>query len=66
LFEKIAPKHQPQMTLPQSIARLKQGLESVGFADGNFRNSSLMRLRSLEQHMVNGTLKADLHWVRNN
>lgn len=65
LFEKLAPNHQPQIMLPQSVARLKHGLESMGFADGDFRNSSMMRLKSLEQHMANGTLGPDLQWVRN-
>jgi nucleoside-diphosphate-sugar epimerase len=65
LYESLAPDHQPKMKLSQSIARLKQGLEGVGFADGNFRNSTLMRLKSLEQHMTNGALRPDLYWARN-
>lgn len=65
LFRKLAPRHQPQTTLDQSIERLKDGLEAMSFTDKNFRASSFMRLKMLEQHMSDGTMQPDLRWTNN-
>jgi nucleoside-diphosphate-sugar epimerase len=64
LFKKLAPSHQPQMTLDQSIGFLRQGLQAMAFTDSNFRSSSYMRLKMLEQHMSDGELQPDLRWSR--
>ncbi len=61
-FAELAPKHQPQRTLAQSIAGLVEGLRSMGFADANFRNSELIRLRVLQDHIDAGRLSTDLFW----
>ncbi len=63
LFAELAPAHQPLMTLQASIARLKQGLEAMGFADPDFRASRYMRLKMLETHRTAGRLDADLRWT---
>jgi nucleoside-diphosphate-sugar epimerase len=63
LFAELAPAHRPQMTLPRSIERLKQGLEGMGFADADFRSSTYMRLKMLEAHRRAGRLDADLRWT---
>jgi nucleoside-diphosphate-sugar epimerase len=63
LFKQLAPRHQPQVTLDQSIARLEGGLQAMAFADSNFRSSTYMRLRMLEQHMSDGTLQPSLRWT---
>lgn len=47
LFEKLAPDHQPVVTLPDAIVDLKDGLERCGFKDPHFRSSNLIRLRTL-------------------
>ena len=62
LYRGLAPHHQPQVTLEQSISELKAGLEGIGFADADFRNSDFMRLKMLESHMANGRLSDDLRW----
>jgi nucleoside-diphosphate-sugar epimerase len=49
LFEKLAPQHQPQVSLPEAVEDLKNGLQSSGFNDKNFRQSDLVRLRSIQK-----------------
>lgn len=63
LYRTVAPNHLPQMTLPQSIARLRAGLEGMGFADRDFRNSQQVRLKVLERHIAAGRLMPDLRWA---
>lgn len=62
LFRQLAPRHQPQVTLDQSIRRLIDGLHAMQFSDSTFRNSTYMRLKMLEQHMSGGRLGPDLRW----
>lgn len=62
MYRRIAPDHQPQVTLSQSIAALREGLENMAFADPNFRNSDFMRLKMLEKHRAEDRLDADLRW----
>ena len=61
-FRELAPAHQPAIGLAQSIRRLRDGLSEMGFADRDFRNSQLMRLRSLSAHIDQGRVSADLRW----
>jgi nucleoside-diphosphate-sugar epimerase len=62
LFGKLAPDHQPQLKLVQSVENLRAGLRAVGFADKEFRSSSLVRLKALEKHIAEGLLSDDLRW----
>lgn len=62
LFKSLAPNHQPNTSLSDSIARLKAGLESIGFTNGDFRDSDFMRLKVLESHMSGNRLSEDLRW----
>ena len=62
LFRSLAPDSIPQVTLDQSIARLRDGLTAMGFKDKDFRSSPYMRLKTLESHMAAGCLGADLRW----
>jgi nucleoside-diphosphate-sugar epimerase len=62
LFCSLAKKHQPQVTLSQSIDMLTKGLRSMGFADADFRNSPYIRLKVLESHIAGGRLTPDLRW----
>jgi nucleoside-diphosphate-sugar epimerase len=64
LFLSLAPDHIPQVSLDQSITRLREGLDGMGFADKDFRNSHYMRLKTLERHIASGRLAADLRWLR--
>ena len=49
------------MTLP--VHELRTGLVSLGFADSEFRSSTFMRLKILENHIAAGRLSADLRWL---
>ncbi len=62
LYRRLAPQHLPQMDLRQTIADLKIGLERMGFADADFRNSSLMRLNVLSRLLERGLLNERLEW----
>ena len=63
LFKSLAPAHLPQISLDESIRRLREGLKVMGFADKDFRNSPYMRLKTLERHIAAGRLAADLRWM---
>lgn len=63
LFRKLAPDHQPQVSLVQAVQGLKQGLEAMGFRDTNFRQSPLIRLKTLSEHRERGRLNANFEWV---
>jgi len=63
LFKKMAPNHQPLMTLDDTILELKDGLDAMKFADANFRQSNFMRLRMLESHIQSGALTSNLEWT---
>lgn len=62
LFKRLAPNHQPLVTLDQSIAELKAGLLAMHFSDAHFRDSHLMRLKVLEHHIANDRLDEELRW----
>lgn len=61
LFGKLAPDHQPQYHLPETISDLINGLRDINFNDKNFRQSRLMRLfvvnEFLEKGFVDSTLR---------
>lgn len=61
-FAALAPQHVPQVTLAGSINALRQGLMSMGFADGDFRNSQHIRLKVLDAHIASGRLLPTLRW----
>jgi nucleoside-diphosphate-sugar epimerase len=63
LFKKLAPHHQPQVDLTSAIQGLKKGLQEMGFADGNFRNSQFMRLKVLTRFRECGVLDEQLRWA---
>ncbi|MGE3248582.1 MAG: NAD-dependent epimerase/dehydratase family protein [Beijerinckiaceae bacterium] len=63
LFRQLAPEHQPQTTLAQSLERLRKGLTDIDFADANFRESQLIRLKVLDNHMRAGRLSPDIRWT---
>jgi nucleoside-diphosphate-sugar epimerase len=63
-FKAMAPDHQPQVDLAQSIRELKEGLEAMNFNNQDFRNSQFMRLKVLNAHMDKNLLGKDLRWIR--
>jgi nucleoside-diphosphate-sugar epimerase len=62
LFARLAPEHQPVVTLERSIARLVQGLRAIGFADREFRSSGLIRLRTLAGLIESRQVSPELRW----
>lgn len=62
LYSSLATGYLPQVTLAQSIERLRAGLTDMGFTDANFRNSQAMRLKVLEAHIASGRLSEALRW----
>ena len=62
LYEKLAPNHQPQVDLTQSITELKNGLEKIQFSDHNFRDSEYIRLKVLSRLRKDGLLSENLEW----
>ncbi|HTV89709.1 MAG TPA: SDR family oxidoreductase [Stellaceae bacterium] len=63
LYRRLAPAHQPQSRLAQSVERLVAGLRRIGFADADFRNSQFVRLQMLDRHIAAGRLDARLRWL---
>ena len=63
-FRSLAPDHQPHVDLAASIANLVVGLRAIRFADRNFRDSPLVRLKMLANHLECGRLSPDLRWRR--
>ncbi|HWD20984.1 MAG TPA: SDR family oxidoreductase [Verrucomicrobiae bacterium] len=62
LFRQLAPKHQPIHSLDGTVRELRSGLEQLGFADANFRESRLIRLKMLNALKTSGSLTDDLYW----
>ncbi len=62
LFKKLAPNHQPKMSIKKSILSLKKGLENYKLETSEFRESNLMRLKSLEYLIRNNKIDKDLYW----
>lgn len=62
LFNKLAPDHQPIYDLNTTIKDLKENLEAINFSDSNFRESSLVRLKVLENLQANNYLNKNLEW----
>jgi hypothetical protein len=62
-FRQLAPDHQPRVSLPASIAGLRDGLTAIGFNDRDFRSSQFVRLKVLERLMDQGRLDNQLAWT---
>jgi nucleoside-diphosphate-sugar epimerase len=63
LFRKLAPDHQPQVSLNATIRGLREGLEAMNFRDANFRNTRFMRLKALSELQECGLITDRLEWV---
>jgi nucleoside-diphosphate-sugar epimerase len=62
LFRTLACDYQPEADLVTTILELRDGLEAIGFADKEFRNSAYMRLNVLKQFRSRGWLNDRLEW----
>jgi nucleoside-diphosphate-sugar epimerase len=63
LYASLAPRHTPKVTLAQSIRELVDGMRDMGFSDPNFRDSPLIRLKTLQGHIAAGRLHENLRWT---
>jgi nucleoside-diphosphate-sugar epimerase len=63
-FKTLAPNHQPAVSLIESIKELRDGLEAIGFKDGDFRNSRYMRLKVLTELQEKGLMDQKLQWIK--
>src|SRR6185436_14421844 len=64
LYERLAPKHQPEVGLLDAVRELKEGLQAMDFSDPNFRGSKYMRLEVLKGLREKGLLDSNLEWTR--
>jgi nucleoside-diphosphate-sugar epimerase len=62
LYRQLAPRHQPQVDLAEAIHGLRDGLETMGFRDANFRASPFVRLKVLSTLVGKGMLNQQLEW----
>jgi UDP-glucose 4-epimerase len=62
LYRRLAPLYQPEVSLIQSIDELVEGLKNMNFNDESFRLSEFMRLKIIENHIVEGRLNSSLFW----
>lgn len=60
LFASLAPEHQPRLQLADSVQRLKDGLQAIGFQNPDFRNSQQIRLKVLKGLLQAHELTTDL------
>jgi nucleoside-diphosphate-sugar epimerase len=63
LFRELAPDYQPQVDLAATVKELRDGLEAMGFTDGDFRNSRFIRLKVLTHLRNSGLLTEELEWA---
>jgi nucleoside-diphosphate-sugar epimerase len=63
-FRELAPKHQPQVDLIESILELKDGMERIHFKNAEFRDSDFMRLKHLKRLQSQGLIDRELRWVK--
>ncbi|WP_294393676.1 SDR family oxidoreductase [uncultured Sphingomonas sp.] len=64
LYARLAPDHQPRVTLEQSIQRLLHGLIASGHTSEPLLRAGATRLRALEEHLASGRLTGNLRWSR--
>lgn len=64
LFRRVAPDHQPQVRLEESIDRLIQHIRAGGPTFDGTRHGRFSRLHELGRLQEQGRLDAELRWVR--
>ena len=60
LYEQLAPNHQPQVSLADAVEDLKSGLQAMNFKDADFRQSHLIRLKTIQQLIDNKIVNEQL------
>ena len=62
-FARLAPDHQPQWTIEETIDDLTANLRALDFRDPAYREGGLIRLNALRRFMAAGALSNDLYWT---
>ena len=63
LFKKIAPDHQPQSSLNETIYELIKGITPIKHLIGeDFQSSNLIRLNTIKNHLNTDRLSPQLRW----
>ena len=63
LFARLAPRHQPAGTLPNTIAELAAALEGAGARQAGFARDRFVRLKTLLALKERGLLDAGMKWT---
>lgn len=64
MSRQVAPNHQPRVSLKDAVQELAANLAQVGGLSPEFRTSSRIRLRRLQELMAAGFLDEELRWRR--
>lgn len=64
LYEKLAIGYHAQVNLQAAVADLKAGLSGIGFADMNFRQSGLIRLKTIQQLIDQSIIDRNLSLIK--
>lgn len=62
LFRRLAPNHQPRISLQTAVRELCEGLKAMNFCDTNYRESQYMRIKTLVGLRELGLLDSKLCW----
>jgi len=62
-FKKLAKEFYPKMSLNDTVKNLSEGLNMINFNDSDFRQSYLIRLTILKNHINNSRLSKNLKWI---
>jgi nucleoside-diphosphate-sugar epimerase len=62
-FSELAPSFNPQKNIRETIIELSDGLAKTISLNHDFRNSSLIRLKTLEMHIEARRLNKELRWI---
>ena len=63
LYKKLAPDHQPEWKLEDTISEVRDNLIEMGFNDPDFRESQFIRLKVLGRLRKLGLLNDNLEWI---
>ena len=63
LFRTLAPRHVPEVDLMDTVLGLRAGLEAMRFNNKDFRDSSFMRLKVLDELRSKCLLNEALEWL---
>jgi nucleoside-diphosphate-sugar epimerase len=63
LFNELAPQYVPTFDLEATVKDLRLGMEDFGFNDSKFRESHLIRLNVLREHLRHKRLNKNLEWL---